>query len=103
MIVQSLGALQSYREPVRTAPPFDTSSHWSYSAYAADYAALYRTQPAVRTVVDFLARNVAQLGLHVYRRVDDTDRERLTDHDLAQWIEKPNFATTRYRLFEALM
>ena len=28
---------------------------------------------------------------------------RLTDHELAQWLEKPNPATTRYRLFESLI
>jgi phage portal protein BeeE len=53
--------------------------------------------------VDFLARNVAQLGLHVFRRVSDTDRVRLTDHPLARLIARPNSWTTRYRLIEALM
>ena len=50
----------------------------------ADDAHLYREQPQIRTVVSFLARNIAQLGLHVFRRVSDTDRERLTDHPLSR-------------------
>lgn len=77
-----------------------------YDQYNYDYATLYRLQPNVRTCVDFLARNIAQLGLHVYRRVSDTDRERLTDNPLARVIEKPlpaEYKVTRYRLIEALV
>lgn len=77
-----------------------------YNDYNYDYATLYRTQPNVRTCVDFLARNIAQLGLHVFRRISDTDRERLTDHPLARVIGRPlpaEFKVTRYRLIEALV
>ncbi|MEU2889404.1 phage portal protein [Streptomyces albidoflavus] len=66
-------------------------------------SAIYRSQPHVRTVVDFLGRNIAQLGLHVYRRVSDTDRERLTDHPLARLLARPNPMTTRYRMVNALV
>lgn len=74
-----------------------------YDNFTYDYATLYRTQPNVRKAVDFLARNTAQLGLHVYRRVSDTDRERLTEHGLARTIKQPNPRTTRYRLIERLI
>jgi HK97 family phage portal protein len=69
----------------------------------ATYAAIYRTQPHVRTVIDFIARNVAQVGLHVYRRISDTDRARLATHELAVWLNAPNPDTTAYRLKEVLM
>lgn len=68
-----------------------------------DYATLWRTQPQVRTVVTFLARNIAQLGLHVYERTSDTDRTRVTDHPLARLIARPNPWTTRYRLVNSLI
>ena len=77
-----------------------------YDQYAYDYATIYRTQPNVRTCVDFLARNIAQLGLHVFRRVSDTDRVRLTDHPLARVLARPLPAeckVTYYRLIEALL
>jgi HK97 family phage portal protein len=77
-----------------------------YDTFTHDYATLYRTQPNIRTCVDFLARNIAQLGLHVFRRVSDTDRQRLTDHPLAVLLSNPSQAAskiTRYRLMEALM
>ena len=77
-----------------------------YDQHYADYATLYRTQPNVRTCVDFLARNIAQLGLHVYRRVSDTDRVRERDHPLARLLEQPlppAMKMTRYRLIERIM
>jgi hypothetical protein len=33
-----------------------------FDGYRRTYAQIYRTQPAVRTVIDFFARNIAQLG-----------------------------------------
>ena len=77
-----------------------------YDSFNYDYATLYRTQPNVRTCVDFLARNIAQLGLHTFRRISDTDRERLFDHGLPKLLAMPlpaEFKVTRYRLIESLM
>ncbi|MEU1158453.1 phage portal protein [Streptomyces sp. NPDC005918] len=68
-----------------------------------EYATIWRTQPQVRTVVGFLARNIAQLGIHVFRRVSDTDRKRLTDHPLAQLLGAPLPRLTSYRLVERLV
>lgn len=67
------------------------------------YAAIWRSQPQIRTVTSFLARNVAQIGLHCFRRVDDVDRERLTDHPLPGLLNRPTPWTTRYRQIDALM
>jgi len=106
-IVQSYGALQTLKPvPAAALPggPLPTAP-WSSNGTAnySTYVNIYAHQPAVRTVVDFLARNIAQLGIHVFRRVSDVDRERLVDHELAQWIEHPNPYTSRYRLIESLM
>jgi len=83
---------------------------WSYESGSLNlydrnqaYAEIYRTQPNVRICVDFLARNIAQLSPHVFRRVSDTDRKRLADHDLAQWLNRPNPSTRRFRLLESLI
>ncbi|WP_217235460.1 phage portal protein [Streptomyces sp. AC555_RSS877] len=68
-----------------------------------EYAHLYRVQPQIRTVVSFLARNIAQLGLHAFRRLSDTDRERLVDHPLPQILAAPGAKLTKYRLIERLV
>ncbi|MGC4769210.1 phage portal protein [Micromonospora sp. DT44] len=95
---------------LRALDPADRAiSSWpGYTAqvtanYNVTYAAIYRTQPAVRTVVSFLARNLAQLGLHAYRRISDNDRRRLTDHPIAALLAQPNPHTTTYRLINALV
>ncbi len=77
-----------------------------YDKFNYDYATLYRTQPNMRVCVDFLARNIAQLGLHAFRRVSDIDRERLTDHPLPQLLSRPlpvQLKMTRFRLINALV
>lgn len=50
------------------------------------YGWMYRTQPAVRSVVDLIATNAAQLPLKLYERISDTERERREDHPAAQLL-----------------
>lgn len=64
---------------------------------------LWESQHNVRTVVDFLARNIGQLGLPVYQRVSDTDRQRLNDSPVAKLLSNPNPAMTAYDLKVALV
>jgi phage portal protein BeeE len=64
---------------------------------------LYRTQPHLRTVVEFRARNIAQLGLHTFERVSDTDRRRNRDSPLARLLKKPNNEMTGYDLINRLV
>lgn len=97
--VVSEGSVRSLSRP--TLPPPTTIR--LADGLSVDYYEIWRTQPAVRTAVSFLARNIAQLGMHVFRRKDDTDRERLTDHALAVLLGRPNSWTTRYRMMDALV
>ena len=97
--VQSAGTVRGLSRPTYRTPQRILLSQ----SYAADYAELWRTQPAVRTVVTFLARNIAQLGLPLYRRDGDAERTRLQDHPLAVMLRKPNPWTTRYRMINSLV
>ncbi|MBN1956199.1 MAG: phage portal protein [Anaerolineae bacterium] len=102
--VQSIGQIQDLVPA--WIPAYTFGSMRMYNGYARTYAALYREQPNVRVCVDFLARNIAQLGLHVFRRVSDTDRKRLNDHPLARVLARPlpaGFKVSYYRLIESLM
>lgn len=65
-------------------------------------AEMWRTQPYLRTVVTFLARNIAQLGLQAFQRVDDIDRQRIHD-GVGQIVARPNKATTTYELVYGLV
>ena len=82
---------------------------WNTSSFNyrwSEYAYLYVHQQAVRSAVGFLARNIAQIGLHVFERVDDTDRKRLVDHPLALVLNRPlpkEYKVTTYRLIHDMV
>src|SRR5580765_5237294 len=100
-IVQSGGQLRTVQAPARGFGNFTSGTSWSswygLGGNAWAFAQIYATQPNIRTCADFLARGVADCGLHWYRRQSDTDRVRLKDFPAAQWLDHPNYATTRYR------
>jgi len=102
--IQSVGTLQEVS--LGWTPQASYASVQLYDSYYYDYATLYRVQPNVRTCVDFLARNIAQLGLHWFRRMGETDRQRLRDHPIARLLDQPLppwAKVTRYKLIESLM
>lgn len=104
-VIQTLGQVTALTTPNWWAGS-SRSSLRLYDDFNYDYAELYRTQPNVRTCVDFLARNIAQLGLHIFKRVGETDRERLRKHPLALLLGTPmppEMKVTTYRLVEAMV
>jgi len=102
VIVRSFEGLQALTTP---EPRWSNASSGSLNLYGLNqaYFDIYKTQPNVRICIDFLARNIAHVAPQAFRRVSDTDRVRLAHHDLTTWLSHPNPATTRYRLFEALV
>lgn len=64
---------------------------------------MYKTQPHLRTVTAFLGRNIAHLGLHAYRRINATDRERDTTSGVGSWLSgrRANPTMTLYDLIYA--
>ena len=87
-IVQSSGQLEAVSSP--WYPSASRSAGVAlYEGSYLDYAAIWRTQPNVRTVVGFLARNMAQLGLHIFELVSDSDRQRVRDGIAGRWLREP--------------
>lgn len=64
---------------------------------------VWRTQPSVRKVVDYKARALASIPLHVYERVSDGDRRRVTDHPLAQLLAAPGPGRSPSRLWHSII
>lgn len=66
---------------------------------------MFKRHPSVRKVTSFIASSVASIPLHVYERVGDTDRQRITDGPLAAVIGKPSTAPgmSWYRFWEAVI
>lgn len=66
-------------------------------------AELYAEQPHLRTVVDFIAQNIAQLKPKCYVRAGDTDRRRDVDGALPTLLSDPNPDMTTYELVYSLV
>lgn len=66
-------------------------------------ARMYREQSSLRTVTSFLGRNVAQLGIHMYERVSDTDRKRMHGGVARLLGLQPNPHMTAYQLVYSLV
>lgn len=65
-------------------------------------AQMWSTQPHLRTVVSFLARNIAQLGLHTFER-DGEDRKRDRTSPFASTMRRPNGDQTAFDLVYGLV
>lgn len=63
---------------------------------------MWESQPHFRTVVDFVARNVAQLGVHCFTK-DGNDRRRDRDSTLATVLEDVDGTMTTFDLIYALV
>jgi HK97 family phage portal protein len=75
----------------------------SMQAGPASYSAIYRSQPAVYTVVEFLSWQLSQLGLKVYRRESGTERVEMYDSPLAQILRDPAPGMTYTRFIQRLV
>ncbi len=62
-----------------------------------------RNQPSIRKVTGFIARNVASIPLHLYERLGDTDRARVTDHALSVPLRNPRRKVTAYRFWNDVL
>lgn len=97
LVAASTNRLQASRSP---------SSMRLYVDHYQTYAQIYRAQPNVRTVVTFIARNIASLGVHIIERASETDRIRRRDLAAAAALRQPNpldRRLTTYRLIEGTL
>jgi len=96
-VVFTNNAIQAIRGAAVGAPEYSppaTDALWQRGGQSLSY----RATPSLRTVVDLLCRNTAQLGLHLYDRRDADSRHRDRESDLARLIEKPNAIYSRFDL-----
>lgn len=105
----ALRRLVGTRQSSPSGLPFTTAAFYGDWRLSSDEVLgmspdqLWRTQPHLRTVVTFMARNIAQLGMHSFIRQGETDRQRLRDGSLAGTLRRPNANTTMYELIYGLV
>lgn len=101
---QTLGELSTHLESRDAVLDFaDPGIPLTEYGSAVDEAAVLRNQPSVRKVTGFIARHISTVPLHVFQRIDDTDRERVTDHDLAAVMREPRPRVTPSRFWRDVM
>lgn len=100
--VRSAGAIvDANRASTLTAPRAMGIN--TYGGLVRAYEAIYATQPNVRTVVDFLGKNIAGLTLRLMRRVSADERREEYDHGLARLMRLPNPTMSRFMFFRELV
>lgn len=100
-VIQNENGLVSIARPPLTGLFYDSVA--LYDGTAAAYDLIYKTQPELRSAIDFLARNIAQVPLHAYERISDTERARISDGPLALTLDRPDLHATRSRWLDALV
>lgn len=81
-------------------PGFPLDWAWTGGGMRVNPAQIWRSQPSVRKVTGFIARNVAGVPLNVFDRVSDTDRQRVHDSPLADLLKMPRPRTSSFRFWE---
>lgn len=71
MAQSGLTYTQGLQDALGRGVEFVDGSVTTFDGFARTYSELYRKQSALRGVIDFLARNVAQIGLKLYLREED--------------------------------
>ena len=69
------------------------------STGVTDPLRIWKTQPSVRKVVGFIARNHASVPWHAYSRVSDTDRQRLQSSPAERKLAQPKRFQTGFKLW----
>jgi len=75
---------------------------YDYSPTPTDPLTLWKTQPSLRKVVSFAARELAMVPWHAYQRVDDTDRRRRASSPAENILSRPAPHVDGYQLMQAL-
>lgn len=71
--------------------------------YRSGIERFWKTQPNLRKVVDFVARNVSSIPLNTFERISDTDRRRLRGEPLADLMRNPRRGVGAYRFWHAVI
>lgn len=89
---------------VLSQPNFDVRSQLVVTSdYNAAYAKIWESHGSVQTVINFLGRNIASLGIHLFQHVGETDRKRNRVHQVAKLMQRPHPRVTRYTFFDTLV
>lgn len=85
------------------ADPGTPIEEYLVNAHHSGVEKFWRTQPNLRKVVDFIARNVASVPLNAFERVSDVKRRRLVSEPLADLMRSPRPGVAPYRFWRDVL
>lgn len=105
MVFQTLGELSSHIQDNGGGVLDVVDPGTSLIEGSFDPRDVWKEQPSVRKVVDFIARGHAPIPRNLYERVSDTERNRITDHPVARVLKQPNSTPgmTAYRFWHTII
>lgn len=74
-----------------------------YDPSLVDPMSIWKSQPAVRRVVGYAARQFASVSWHAYKRVSDTDRRRMQKSEAERKLGQPSKHRSGFNLMETLL
>lgn len=95
--LRALSTLTNPYNPITR--PFGISS---YRNAVTTYENIFKSQPNIRTVVDFRARQVGAIEPGLFERISATELVRRRDHPLDRLLRRPHPKWSRSRFFRAL-
>lgn len=95
-------ARTTWGDPVRYSPDAGVPLRL-YSARDYDPLHIWKTQPAVRRVVGFKARNIASVPWHAYQRVSDNKRTRQAESRAEVLLNQPARFRSGFNTMETLV
>lgn len=104
-VFQSLGELGDHLERRAGSAEFRVVDPPMTLTEAVDSHDVWASQPSVRKVTDYIARQMASTPLNHFERVSDTERKRLTDTPVAALLAKPSkeYLKTPYRFWRDVL
>lgn len=75
----------------------------NYEPNETDPLTIWKTQPSVRKVVGFAARQFASIPWHAYQRVDDNDRRRASSSPAERIMAVPRPLLSGYQFWETMI
>lgn len=91
----------TWTDPIPVADPGIPLNQYDPSMH--DPLMIWKTQPAVRRVVGYAARQFASVGWHAYKRVSDTDRRRVEKSEAERKLKQPSKYRSGFNTMETLM
>ncbi|MDP9300561.1 MAG: phage portal protein, partial [Actinomycetota bacterium] len=98
----SITYTEALQSSITAGVEFENQSISTFDGQVRTFAALYRKQSALRAVIDFMAKNVAQIGLKIFEKQGSASIPQ-PDHEMQKVIRHPSDGVPYSRFMRQLV